>query len=137
MELNLLTTKLGKESYKAIQITELEFWQTYLFFLNLRSSFWINQKEIQVFSWVLSQDPDISWFSSPHSKQMKEAINKLSDAEITRIRERLLELNLVEQYPNPDDMRKKVTLPVPALRKFQKFIKKEKKVTFIFPYEIA
>jgi len=137
MELNLLKATVGQKAYQPIEITEIEFWEHYLSLLNLRGGFWINQKIIQVFSWVLAHDPDVSWFSKPHSDKMKEAIPSLSDSEITRIRKTLLELNLAKESPDPMDRRKNLTYPVDNLRKFQLFIKKSNTVTFIFPYEIA
>lgn len=137
MKLNVLTAKAGVPAEVPIKIPELTFWKHYLHFLNLRSNFYIQQKEQEVFSWILSQDPGTSWFSKPYSDQMKEAIHKLSDAEITRIRKRLMRLGLVEEHSDPNDGRKNITVPVPGLRKLQDIVKSTKEVNLIFPYEIA
>lgn len=137
MKLNILTTRTGNTADIPLKIKEIDFWRHYLHFLNLRSSFFIQQKELEVFSWILSQEPEVSWFSKPNSDRMKDAISKLSSPEITRIRSRLLELNLVEQHKDPEDGRKTVTLPVPGLVKLQKFIKNNKNLTIVFSYEIT
>lgn len=89
-------------------------------------------------SWVLSKDPDISYFSKPHSDQMTEVSNKLSGPELTRIKQSLIAYGLLEEFDDPNDGRKKLVYPVSPLRKFQRYIKASKQpIKIVFAYEIS
>lgn len=135
IELNLLKGTMNDSS--PVVVNEREFWRHYLFLLNIRTNAWINQKEIEILSWILSQEPGVCYFSVPNSRITKESIPRLSDAELSRLRKRLLELGLVIEHEQPSDKRRKVTLPNEALFKFQKFIKRNNTLSLIFPYEIT
>lgn len=135
MRLNFIKGTIG--STQTVKVTERDFWRSYLFFLNLRTTAWINQKEIEILSWILANDPDVCYFSTPNNALIKKAVPKLSDAELSRIRKRLLELGLITEQEHDMDKRRKVTKLDAALSKFQKFVKGNNMITIEFPYEIT
>lgn len=97
----------------------------------------MTQKEIEVMSTVLSLEPEVSYFCKPGNRVLQREISKLSLSEITRVKKRLVSLGLLEEKEHPKDKRKNVTIPVSSLLNFQKYIKTQDTVTFIFPYEFT
>lgn len=94
-------------------------------------------KEIDVMSTILSLEPEVSYFCKPGNRVLQDRIPKLSLSEITRVKKRLVDLGVLQEKDHPRDKRKNITLPVTSLLNFQKFIKKQDKIEFIFPYEFT
>lgn len=137
MIFNILNGKVGDAAKQPVKITEKDFWIHYLMFLNIRWQYYMSEKEIQVFSTVLSLEQGVSYFTKPAKKILQSKVAHLSDSEITRVKKKLLELGVVEESPHPKDKRTNITLPVASLRKLQTYIKSKKEITFTFPYEIT
>lgn len=94
-------------------------------------------KEIEVLSTILAMEPEVSYFCKPGNRVLQNKITKLSLSELTRVKKRLVSLGLIEEKEHPRDKRKNITLPVSSLLQFQKYVKTQSNITFIFPYEFT
>jgi hypothetical protein len=94
-------------------------------------------KEIEVMSSVLALDIGVSYFCQPGNRVLQKEIPKLSLSELTRVKKRLVGLKLLDEKDHPKDKRKNLTLPVKSLLNFQKYVKNQDKIMFVFPYEIT
>jgi hypothetical protein len=136
MELNLISGKTGKEAAEAYTLTLMDFWKTYFHLLNLRWNYYVTPKEIEVISWVLTQDPSKSYFSTPHNNEIMEAMNNVSMSELTRVKQRLLSLGLIKEADSKD-RRIRHAYPVEQLQKLRKYVEAKGKVTFVFPIKLG
>ena len=135
--LNVLNGKVGDDANLPVKINEVDFWKQYLQMINLKWNYWMNEKEVQVFSVILSKEPGISYFSSPHNKELMDDISHLSNAELTRVKKRLLALDLITEEVDQKDKRRSIVLPYKSLINLQRFVKDKKKLKFTFAYEVT
>lgn len=127
MVLNIMTSKTGDSAKVDYNLSkEQDFWKIYLRLLGT-VGVKLNPREEDVLSFILANTPEVDYFSSPNSKQLKEAEN-ISNSEVTRLKQSLKAKGLINKQTN---------LPSGPLVALQKFVKDKKKVEFTFPLTIG
>lgn len=127
MVLNIMTSKTGDSAKVDYNLSkEQDFWKIYLRLLST-VGVKLNPREEDVLSFILANTPEVDYFSSPNSKQLKEAEN-ISNSEVTRLKQSLKAKGLINKQTN---------LPSGPLVALQKFVKDKKKVEFTFPLTIG
>ena len=126
MVLNIMTSQAGSKAKEPYNLAkEQDFWRIYLRLLHT-VGVELNPRDEDVLSFILAGKPEVDYFSSPNSKDLKEAVG-ISNSEVTRLKQSLKAKRLIT----------KDNIPSPALVKLQKFIKDNPKVEFTFPLTIG
>ena len=88
------------------QTDEQEIWDAYLRLVNLvNRGNKLADKEILVVSYILSLDINTSYFTKKNSKIISKNIPNCGYSELVRIKDKLLTLGILKEFPNPDDLR--------------------------------
>ena len=125
------------EYNEPIRNTERNVWAMFLRLMNVNNGInAITDKQIKVYSYILSKEEGISWFSKPYVDEVIKNVEPLTYSEIMKLKGQLVKLGLVKEIPNPDDARKKLFLPPKSIRDLQKYVKKHKFVSFYYPIQI-
>lgn len=119
-------------------ITEREFWSTYLKLLNALnpSEKKLNDKDIEIVSYMLTLDLKISYFTKSKSKVITKSIDNASYSELTRIKKKLLEYKLLSEHSNPDDLRSKNYYFHEQFTSLKRIFKNKKSITFKLNYNL-
>lgn len=117
--------------------TEKKTWEFFLRLMNAKNAEnKLTNKQIHVLSYILSKEPNVSYFSKPYTNEIEEGIN-ISYSELMKIKEPLVELGLIVESKHLDDGRKKIFLPVKSIIDLQIYVKKSKFVSFYFPIQVV
>lgn len=131
MELNVLTASVGERARDPVAVDKRGFWRTYLSIIRANGVN-LTGKEIEMMSYILSGTPRKDFFRVPFSSMLKRAIPNVSKSELSRMKQRLIDKELMLVRPNGQ------TLPAPQLIALQEqLIKRPGQVfSFIFPLQV-
>jgi hypothetical protein len=140
VSINLVTSATGERAFEPIKTDEREFWRNYLRALNARNSYVLNDNfllnffEIELLSFILSGDPDKSYFKGELAKQVKDKFN-ISAPLLSNMKKDLVMKDFLEET----GVVRGDALLHRNIRKLQKFVKenKDKSFNFVFSYKMV
>ena len=118
MKLSFNVLKYNQFSEEPLEVDEMSFWRYYLEILQIKSGSFLSETETNVMAYVLAGVPNKSYFSSPTSKEMMEALD-LSTHYLHKIKYDLQKKGVII----PTEIRGDYILS-PRLADYQKEIKK-------------
>lgn len=119
LKLNPLTGRKGASSEIPTSVTEEQFWRYYLMILMVRnSSLLLTFKEVEVLVFILSGNPDRSYFRGSEASLIKEHF-RMKKPDLSKMKKSLV----VKGFVVETGAVRGDALLINSLRKFQKYIK--------------